>query len=576
MMPASSAPRLPNINQVIMTNTTSRTRQPRQLLIATAFLSCALFGSLAQAQQLKDFALDRFQPAPAGDRFFGVEGDDPGGHLEPRLMLLGDSAYRPLELYQRNNDQRIGSIVSHQLFLHLAAGISLWDRVLVSANLPIALVNSGNSQNVAGVPIDAPSGAAVGDLRAGLRLRLLGEARSLANLAISGYVFVPTGNKDKLTSSGEVHGTPGLVLAGESESLAYAVTAGTDVHKQTSFGGRAIGSQLTFGAAFALLFADQTFQIGPEIYGTTVMTGSDSFTKDTTNVEGILGARFRVGPMVFGLGAGPGITRGIGTPTVRGVASIAYAPVPEKPLPPPPPPPRKQLPPSDRDKDGIYDRDDACPDEPGVRSDDPEKNGCPPPPPDRDGDGIIDREDACPDIKGVKNDDPTLNGCPPDTDGDGIRDDVDACPNEKGKPDPDPTKNGCPTSVRVTDQEIIILEQVQFKTGSAVILKASDDLLLQVAVVLSEHPEIVKIEVQGHTDNRGGKAYNRKLSDKRAAAVVKWLVKKGNVASSRLASHGYGMDEPISDNDTPEGRQKNRRVQFKIVEKTSREKEGAR
>ena len=97
------------------------------------------------------------------------------------------------------------------------------------------------------------------------------------------------------------------------------------------------------------------------------MTGSDSFTRSMTNVEGILGARFRVGPMVFGLGAGPGITRGIGTPTLRGVASIAYAPVPEKPLPPPPPPPRKKLPPSDRDKDGIYDKDDACPDEPGVR-----------------------------------------------------------------------------------------------------------------------------------------------------------------------------------------------------------------
>jgi outer membrane protein OmpA-like peptidoglycan-associated protein len=287
-----------------------------------------------------------------------------------------------------------------------------------------------------------------------------------------------------------------------------------------------------------------------------------------------LGARLRVGDLVMGLGAGPGITRGEGTPTLRVVASVAYAPLPPPPPPPPPPPaPRKKAPPSDRDKDGIYDKDDACPDEPGIRSDDPEKNGCPPPPPDRDGDGILDRDDACPDIKGVKNDDPTLNGCPPDTDGDGIRDDVDACPNEKGKADPDPTKNGCPTSVRVTDNEIIILEQVQFKTGSAVILKASDDLLFQVAVVLAEHPEILKIEVQGHTDNRGGKKYNQKLSEKRAAAVVKWLTKKGNVDAGRLSSHGYGMDEPMTDNDTAENRQKNRRVQFKILDKTSRKSE---
>ncbi len=147
-----------------------------------------------------------------------------------------------------------------------------------------------------------------------------------------------------------------------------------------------------------------------------------------------------------------------------------------------------------------------------------------------------DKDDACPDLTGVHSDDPILNGCPPDSDGDGIRDDVDACPNEKGKADPDPQKSGCPTSVRVTEQEIVILEQVRFKTGSAVILKASDELLFEVAVVMSEHPEIRKIEVQGHTDNRGGKRYNLKLSDKRAASVVKWLVKKGDVEAARLSS----------------------------------------
>jgi outer membrane protein OmpA-like peptidoglycan-associated protein len=208
---------------------------------------------------------------------------------------------------------------------------------------------------------------------------------------------------------------------------------------------------------------------------------------------------------------------------------------------------------------------------PGVRSDDPEKNGCPLPPPDRDEDGIPDAEDACPDLRGVKSDDPTQNGCPPDTDGDGIRDDVDACPHEKGKPDPDPTKNGCPT-VHVTEQEIVILEQVQFKTGSAVILPASDDLLTQVATVFAEHTEIKKIEVQGHTDNRGGKQYNMKLSQRRAASVVKWLTTRGHVDRARLTSQGYGFDQPISDNDTPEGRQKNRRVQFKILERSSTQK----
>jgi OmpA-OmpF porin, OOP family len=485
-------------------------------------------------------------------------------------MLLGDYAYKPLVLYQGSNDQEVGAVVKNQLFLHVAAGISLWDRLWIFANMPLALLNSG--ETISGAPA-APSGVAAGDLRAGLRVRLLGENRSLATLSLSGYVFIPTGNKDKYAGTGEVHGMPALVLSGESDSVAYALNAGVDLAKQDDGSGAKLGADMSFGGAIALLAMDKTLQIGPEVYGTTLMTGDNSFSQATTNLEAILGARLRVGPMVMGLGGGPGITRGIGTPTLRVVASVAFAPLPPKPAPPPPPVVRKPVPPPDRDKDGIFDKDDACPDEPGVKSNDPEKNGCPPPPPDRDGDGILDKDDACPDLKGVQTDDPSTNGCPPDTDGDGIRDDVDACPKEKGKADPDPQKNGCPVSVRVTDDEIVILDQVQFKTGSAVILKASDDLLQQVSAVLAEHPEILKVEVQGHTDNRGGKKYNKKLSDKRAAAVVKWLTKRGNVDATRLASHGYGMEEPLTDNDTAEGRQKNRRVQFKILEKGSKRSE---
>jgi len=544
----------------------------KRLVTGSILMAVISVGKAALAQQQGGFTLDQFQPAPAGDRFFGVQGGDPGGHLVPRLMLLGDYAYQPLVLYRGTGEQAVGNVVSNQAILHIAASIALWNRLSISADMPLALLNNGDNPSGGGQPLSSPSGVAAGDLRAGLRLRLVGEPDSAASLSVAGYVYVPTGQQGKYTSDGAIHGTPALVLSGEGDSVAYAVTAGADLRKQGTFATTTLGSQLTFGAAVALLLSDRMVQIGPEVYGNTVMTGSDRFGRATTNVEGILGMRVRLGPMVLGLGAGPGITRGLGTPTLRGVVSLAYSPLPEKPLPPPPPPkrppPRKPVPPSDRDKDGIPDKSDACPDEPGVKTNDPATNGCPPPPPDRDGDGILDKDDACPDLKGVHSDDPTQNGCPPDTDGDGIRDDVDACPNEKGKADPDPQKNGCPTSVRVTEQEIIILEQVRFKTGSAVILKASDDLLFQVAVVMSEHPEIRKIEVQGHTDNRGGKKYNLKLSDKRAASVVKWLVKKGNVEAARLSSHGYGMEEPISDNDTSEGRQKNRRVQFKILEKS--------
>jgi outer membrane protein OmpA-like peptidoglycan-associated protein len=221
----------------------------------------------------------------------------------------------------------------------------------------------------------------------------------------------------------------------------------------------------------------------------------------------------------------------------------------------------------DRDHDGILDDDDACPDVKGVADEDPKKNGCPPEQ-DRDHDGILDDVDACPEVKGLADPDPKKNGCPPptDTDKDGIIDDLDACPTEKGPRNEDPRKNGCPV-VHVANNEIIILEQVQFDTNQATIKKVSDQLLDQVAAVLTSHDEITQVEVQGHTDSRGAPAHNKQLSQARAQAVVNALVKRG-VAKGRLTAKGYGQDVPIADNDTDDGRQQNRRVQFAITEKS--------
>ena len=167
------------------------------------------------------------------------------------------------------------------------------------------------------------------------------------------------------------------------------------------------------------------------------------FARRATPFEALFGAHttfaddWRVGAAV-----GPGLTRGLGTPKVRFVLSAEWAPAIDEP--PPPPPPPLPPPPSDRDKDGDHSIpiDDAVPDVPGVKTDDPKTNGCPPP--DRDKDGIIDSEDACPDVPGVKTDDPKTNGCPPDRDKDGIIDSEDACPDVPGVRTDDPKTNGCP------------------------------------------------------------------------------------------------------------------------------------
>jgi outer membrane protein OmpA-like peptidoglycan-associated protein len=224
--------------------------------------------------------------------------------------------------------------------------------------------------------------------------------------------------------------------------------------------------------------------------------------------------------------------------------------------------PKKNGCPPDTDGDGVYDAQDACKDVAGVASDDFAKHGCPP---DGDDDGIADALDSCPDVKGVANEtDPTRHGCPPDADGDEILDSDDACPTVAGPKNVDPAKNGCPKA-RVEKGQIKITERIEFKTGSAAIMPSSTEILEAVQKILEEHPEITLLSIEGHTDNVGRAKYNQRLSQLRTESVVKWLVQHG-IDRKRLTATGYGSSVPLEDNDTEEGREKNRRVEFHIRE----------
>lgn len=226
------------------------------------------------------------------------------------------------------------------------------------------------------------------------------------------------------------------------------------------------------------------------------------------------------------------------------------------------PPESDGCPDSDTDGDGVVDRLDRCPSEPGAR----EAEGCPDR--DRDGDLIVDRLDACPDAAG-----PTqTNGCPdPDGDGDGLADRVDRCPTEPETMNGVEDDDGCPDKgqvlVVVTADEIVIKEQVHFDVGKATIHKRSYKLLATVAKALFLHPEIRKIRIEGHTDDRGPRANNLELSQARADAVMKHLIEVNGVEPERLEAVGYGPDQPVAENRTNAGRALNRRVQFRILER---------
>jgi outer membrane protein OmpA-like peptidoglycan-associated protein len=120
--------------------------------------------------------------------------------------------------------------------------------------------------------------------------------------------------------------------------------------------------------------------------------------------------------------------------------------------------------------------------------------------------------------------------------------------------------------VEVRDNQIVINEKVQFEYNSAKILEVSHSLLDEVAKVIKEHPQIKLIEVQGHASAEGSDDYNLKLSDKRANAVMKYLTGKAGIDKAMLQAKGYGETVPIADNESEEGKEKNRRVEFHILQ----------
>jgi outer membrane protein OmpA-like peptidoglycan-associated protein len=121
-----------------------------------------------------------------------------------------------------------------------------------------------------------------------------------------------------------------------------------------------------------------------------------------------------------------------------------------------------------------------------------------------------------------------------------------------------------PQRVVLTASSIKISDKVQFKLGSAELLPESFPLLDEVVAVLQDNPQIELIQVEGHTDSTGGAAINRKLSGERAGSVRTYLASKG-VDEKRMVAKGFGPDKPIASNDTPEGQEQNRRVEFNIL-----------
>lgn len=208
----------------------------------------------------------------------------------------------------------------------------------------------------------------------------------------------------------------------------------------------------------------------------------------------------------------------------------------------------------DNDKDGVTDKKDKCP----LRAGPAANKGCPWG--DKDSDGLTDDKDQCPTVSG-----PVANkGCPwPDTDKDGIPDHIDKCPKKPGVAE----LQGCPRPkyklIIVTKKQIKLTQKVYFASGKARIKRRSFPLLNEVSKALRDRPGII-VRIEGHTDHVGPARYNLRLSRRRARSVRRYMIDQG-IAPERMIARGYGEERPIESNSTKQGRAANRRVEFHII-----------
>lgn len=557
-----------------------------------------LFVVNASAQNLETVWLD---PGGRGSMFVG--NGQTLGHLDVRGGVSLVDSYGALR--SQNSSIAVRDRFGMQAFV--ALGLFRW--LEVGANVPVVFLQTGaTTSGGLGNPwlhvkaniLDASKPVTLGvDLGAGLPV---GSTAALTN---GGFEFAPKVQLGKVSSNFQVAGEVGFLYR--------------PVMNLTSLTGSsddAVGSLVWVAAT-----ATSINTSGPR--GEVSLRATIPLTGGRVGVEGQLGARWPIGPVELFASAGPGFFGEPTTPLLRVWAGIALA---NTPMTQPPcregeeydlaqcpnldkdqdgvrnaddqvplaaedrdgfedgdgvPDPdndhdgvadeqdgcpnvkgvieNKGCPDVDSDKDGIVDRLDRCAQQAEDRDGFEDTDGCPDG--DNDGDGIADTDDRCPNEKGVA----AERGCPVvDSDGDGVADRLDNCPQDKGTPE----NGGCPAAqkqlVLLTGNKLKILDKVYFDGGRATIQKRSFGLLANVARVLSTHTEINLVQVEGHTDDSGRADANKKLSQERADAVVKYLTEQG-IAAARLQAIGFGSERPAEPNTTPAGREANRRVEFNLV-----------
>ena len=547
----------------------------------------------AEAQQ-RTFYLDRIQLSGAPDDGFYVW--RPYMHRETRFYGAWALGYTqaPLRAENLTSDPAALNLMeqplSNQLITYLSAGTELASRLGFNLSLPIALFQTGGEDPQ---ELDVGNGlqrdpVALHDVRLDMRVRAFEIDDGTLRMGGGFALWLPTGNADSFASDDQSTGY--LYGSAEFDFGAFLLSGniGPQFRPSRSIGGGngnlAIGRELRMVGGAYLPLRNNTVRLGGELLLVTGLgsevnpaTGEDEstiFKGNNTDFEWLGQARFTLDEekRAFAqVGGGTRLSSGYGAPNFRVLVMIGtYTTLVDA----EPRQVRRARPKSggvipdtvDTDGDGFPDDIDMCP---TVKEDGAPPNvddGCPAPS-DRDKDGIPDDVDKCPDTPEDKDGLDDHDGCPEeDVDNDQVPDVEDKCPTEPGPASKIAEKNGCPSLIKREEgsDELTLLEPIQFQTASSKIKAVSFPILDEVVTLLKARPDM-RMAIHGHTDSRGRRPMNMKLSKDRAASVLKYIVKKG-IDEGRLESDGFGPDKPVETNDTAAGRAKNRRVDFIILD----------
>jgi len=588
-----------------------RRRGAASLLVLLAVASSAAPAAAQTVSPESGYSAERFRLAMDRHGVLGTENPRVPGHLVVDLGLWLGYANDPVTVRYGEDHDRLAALVHDRYGGDLVASIGLGSRLELGLAAPVILSQSDSLGPL--MTTGDLSSLGFGDLALTPKLALL---RGGLDLAVAAQVTLPTSGADDYFGEDGVTVAPSLLIGHTGGALRILANLGYRARKAQGLTGLDIDDELLARAGLGVRAGRADLMV-EAAFATSAKQPFDSYNVNQGEVRVGLGVDLVPGLRLFGA-TGVGVSSGYGTPDWRALAGLWFGTGRD--------PARGAARVVDRDRDGISDGEDKCVAEPETQNGFEDDDGCPDTVPDADGDGILVPVDQCPAEPETRNGFEDDDGCPdsvPDSDGDGLSDPTDSCPDapedkdgfedDDGCPDGDNDQDGvtdladrCPMEPGVvensgcpdTDRDgdtvvdrldncpdevgtvknhgckakqlvvftggtIELLDIVYFKTNKAVIDKRSFRLLKNVASVVVAHTEIQKMTVEGHTDDQGDDDYNKDLSQRRAQAVVDFLIASG-VDANLLVPIGFGEERPIKDNGSKRGRAANRRVEFHL------------